>query len=225
MRFCTLRFLLSWCLSRIKTGYLSETYFELLSQVINFPNVSFRGSDLHFKYLILKSLTTMHLFYGLLVYVQHVRRAAVLALSTAAHNKPNLIKGLLPELLPLLYDQTVIKVCTPVWFTYHRYWNPPMLWDAFLLDKCLRTQPAYFSIIGSIVVANILVFLSLCFIIRGEKGDILYNGCDLKLPPFTNIIIKFLLKVLSRTFWLKFSSIWMTLRSHQIIWILDVVCL
>ncbi|CAI9765281.1 unnamed protein product [Fraxinus pennsylvanica] len=40
---------------------------------------------------------------------RHVRRAAVLALSTAAHNKPNLIKGLLPDLLPLLYDQTVIK--------------------------------------------------------------------------------------------------------------------
>ena len=42
--------------------------------------------------------------------VQHVRRAAVLALSTFAHNKPNLIKGLLPELLPLLYDQTIVKV-------------------------------------------------------------------------------------------------------------------
>ncbi|XP_010314277.2 cullin-associated NEDD8-dissociated protein 1 [Solanum lycopersicum] len=40
---------------------------------------------------------------------RHVRRAAVLALSTAAHNKPNLIKGLLLELLPLLYDQTIIK--------------------------------------------------------------------------------------------------------------------
>ncbi|KAK6159687.1 hypothetical protein DH2020_003068 [Rehmannia glutinosa] len=40
---------------------------------------------------------------------RHVRRAAVLALNTAAHNKPNLIKGLLSELLPLLYDQTVIK--------------------------------------------------------------------------------------------------------------------
>ncbi|CAA6667789.1 unnamed protein product [Spirodela intermedia] len=40
---------------------------------------------------------------------RHVRRAAVLALSTAAHNKPNLIKGLLAELLPLLYDQTVVK--------------------------------------------------------------------------------------------------------------------
>lgn len=40
---------------------------------------------------------------------RHVRRAAVLALSTAAHNKPNLIKGLLPELLPLLYDQTIVK--------------------------------------------------------------------------------------------------------------------
>ncbi|KAJ8618736.1 hypothetical protein MRB53_014922 [Persea americana] len=40
---------------------------------------------------------------------RHVRRAAVLALSTAAHNKPNLIMGLLAELLPLLYDQTVVK--------------------------------------------------------------------------------------------------------------------
>ncbi|KAL6545681.1 Cullin-associated NEDD8-dissociated protein 1 [Orobanche gracilis] len=40
---------------------------------------------------------------------RHVSRAAVLALSTAAHNKPSLIKGLLPELLPFLYDQTVIK--------------------------------------------------------------------------------------------------------------------
>ncbi|XP_019440423.1 PREDICTED: cullin-associated NEDD8-dissociated protein 1 [Lupinus angustifolius] len=40
---------------------------------------------------------------------RHVRRAAVLALSTLAHNKPNLIKGFLPDLLPLLYDQTVVK--------------------------------------------------------------------------------------------------------------------
>ncbi|KAG6780047.1 hypothetical protein POTOM_016455 [Populus tomentosa] len=40
---------------------------------------------------------------------RHVRRAAILALSTFAHNKPNLIKGLLPELLPLLYDQTIVK--------------------------------------------------------------------------------------------------------------------
>jgi len=40
---------------------------------------------------------------------RHVRRAAVSALSTAAHNKPNLIKGLLQELLPLLYEQTVVK--------------------------------------------------------------------------------------------------------------------
>ena len=41
---------------------------------------------------------------------QHVRRAAVLALSTAAHNKPSLVGDLLPELLPLLYDQMLVKV-------------------------------------------------------------------------------------------------------------------
>ncbi|XP_024383560.1 cullin-associated NEDD8-dissociated protein 1 isoform X1 [Physcomitrium patens] len=40
---------------------------------------------------------------------RHVRRAAVSALSTAAHNKPALVKELLPTLLPLLYDQTVVK--------------------------------------------------------------------------------------------------------------------
>ncbi|KAL3700206.1 hypothetical protein R1sor_018228 [Riccia sorocarpa] len=40
---------------------------------------------------------------------RHVRRAAVSALSTAAHNKPALIMDLLPTLLPLLYDQTVVK--------------------------------------------------------------------------------------------------------------------
>jgi hypothetical protein len=42
--------------------------------------------------------------------LQHVRRAAVLALNTDAHNKPNLIKALLPELLALLYGQTDVKV-------------------------------------------------------------------------------------------------------------------
>ncbi|KAJ6928183.1 hypothetical protein NC651_012014 [Populus alba x Populus x berolinensis] len=47
---------------------------------------------------------------------RHVRRAAILALSTFAHNKPNLIKGLLPELLPLLYDQTIVKVIENLFF-------------------------------------------------------------------------------------------------------------
>jgi hypothetical protein len=49
--------------------------------------------------------------------MQHVRRAAILALSTFAHNKPNLIKGLLPELLPLLYDQTIVKVIEKLAFS------------------------------------------------------------------------------------------------------------
>ncbi|GJR63865.1 cullin-associated NEDD8-dissociated protein 1 [Tanacetum coccineum] len=41
--------------------------------------------------------------------IDSVLRATALPLSIAGHNKPNLIKGLLPELLPLLYDQTIIK--------------------------------------------------------------------------------------------------------------------
>ncbi|XP_024525263.1 cullin-associated NEDD8-dissociated protein 1 isoform X2 [Selaginella moellendorffii] len=40
---------------------------------------------------------------------RHVRRAAVSALSTAGHNKPSLVKELLPVLFPLLYEQTVVK--------------------------------------------------------------------------------------------------------------------
>ncbi|KAL8156094.1 hypothetical protein AgCh_001253 [Apium graveolens] len=39
----------------------------------------------------------------------NVRRAAILTLSAAAQNKPTLVKGLLPELLPQLYGQTMIK--------------------------------------------------------------------------------------------------------------------
>ncbi|MED6131170.1 Cullin-associated NEDD8-dissociated protein 1 [Stylosanthes scabra] len=37
------------------------------------------------------------------------RATVVIAVNTFAHNKPNLIKGLLPDLLPLLYDQTIVK--------------------------------------------------------------------------------------------------------------------
>ena len=43
----------------------------------------------------------------LLIYHGH---AAMLALSTFAHNRQNPMKGLLPELLLLLYDQTIVKV-------------------------------------------------------------------------------------------------------------------
>lgn len=38
---------------------------------------------------------------------RHVRRAAVQVLNVGAHNKASLIQGLLPTLMPLLYQQTV----------------------------------------------------------------------------------------------------------------------
>lgn len=40
---------------------------------------------------------------------RHVRRAAVVALSGCAHAKPGLVQGHLPQLLPLLYAQTVVR--------------------------------------------------------------------------------------------------------------------
>lgn len=39
---------------------------------------------------------------------RHVRRAAVQVLSTGAHNKPGLVVEHLPEVLPLLYQQTEV---------------------------------------------------------------------------------------------------------------------
>lgn len=40
---------------------------------------------------------------------RHVRKAAVVALSAVVHHKAALVTGGLPELMPLLLDQTVIK--------------------------------------------------------------------------------------------------------------------
>lgn len=40
---------------------------------------------------------------------RHVRKAAVVALSAVVHHKPGLVTTGLPQLLPLLFDQTVIK--------------------------------------------------------------------------------------------------------------------
>ncbi|KAF3946972.1 hypothetical protein CMV_026830 [Castanea mollissima] len=48
----------------------------------------------------------------LLIYHGH---AAMLALSTFAHNRQNPTKGLLPELLLLLHDQTIVKVGSSIW--------------------------------------------------------------------------------------------------------------
>ncbi|KAI8473659.1 MAG: armadillo-type protein [Monoraphidium minutum] len=40
---------------------------------------------------------------------RHVRKAAVLALSSASHHRPRLVSPHLPELLPLLYAQTAVR--------------------------------------------------------------------------------------------------------------------
>lgn len=39
-----------------------------------------------------------------------VRRVALVAFNSAVHNKPSLVRDLLPELLPYLYSETKVKV-------------------------------------------------------------------------------------------------------------------
>lgn len=39
-----------------------------------------------------------------------VRRVALVAFNSAAHNKPSLIRGLLPQVLPTIYAETKVKV-------------------------------------------------------------------------------------------------------------------
>lgn len=39
-----------------------------------------------------------------------VRRVALVAFNSAAHNKPSLVRDLLPALLPTIYQETKVKV-------------------------------------------------------------------------------------------------------------------
>ena len=43
----------------------------------------------------------------------NVRRVALVAFNSAAHNKPSLVRDLLTDVLPHLYSETKIRVCTP----------------------------------------------------------------------------------------------------------------
>lgn len=53
-----------------------------------------------------------------------VRRVALVAFNSAVHNKPSLVRDLLPTLLPWLYSETKVKVCVKplflfnLWFFY-----------------------------------------------------------------------------------------------------------
>lgn len=40
----------------------------------------------------------------------NVRRVALVAFNSAAHNKPSLIRDLLDSILPQLYSETIVKV-------------------------------------------------------------------------------------------------------------------
>ncbi|MFQ6643808.1 hypothetical protein Gotur_018826 [Gossypium turneri] len=102
---------------------------------------------------------------------RHVRRAAVLALSTFAHNKPNLIKGLLPELLPLLYDQTTVKVAKS------------LLYDDFA-DDLLLIRATWFHLL--------ILFASFLFMLKelirtvdlGPFKHIVDDGLELRKAAF-----------------------------------------
>lgn len=44
-----------------------------------------------------------------LIFFQNVRRLALLTINSAIHRKPYLIRDVLSQLIPLLYDETVVK--------------------------------------------------------------------------------------------------------------------
>lgn len=44
-----------------------------------------------------------------------VRRVALVAFNSAAHNKPSLVRDLLPDLLPTIYAETKVKVSSVTW--------------------------------------------------------------------------------------------------------------
>ena len=46
------------------------------------------------------------------VLTQNVRRVALVAFNSAAHNKPSLIRDLLSSILPNLYQETKVRVRT-----------------------------------------------------------------------------------------------------------------
>lgn len=46
-----------------------------------------------------------------------VRRVALVAFNSAAHNKPSLIRDLLPSVLPTIYSETKVKV-SGAWRNY-----------------------------------------------------------------------------------------------------------
>lgn len=43
--------------------------------------------------------------------LQNVRRVALVTFNSAAHNKPSLIRDLLEQILPQLYNETKVRVC------------------------------------------------------------------------------------------------------------------
>lgn len=51
----------------------------------------------------------------------NVRRVALVAFNSAAHNKPSLIRDLLDTTLPQLYGETIIKVSTFFLCKWHWY--------------------------------------------------------------------------------------------------------
>ena len=47
----------------------------------------------------------------MLLIFQNVRRVALVTFNSAAHNKPSLIRDLLDQILPQLYNETKVRVC------------------------------------------------------------------------------------------------------------------
>ena len=59
---------------------------------------------------IINVVVVVIVVYQCLFFSQNVRRVALVTFNSAAHNKPSLIRDLLDQILPQLYNETKVRV-------------------------------------------------------------------------------------------------------------------
>lgn len=93
------------------------------SDLVSILAFYYRHANLQHDFLSTHSKSINVIGCGL--FFQNVRRVALVAFNSAAHNKPSLIRDLLESILPQLYNETKIRVND---FLFIRYFSVNFFW-------------------------------------------------------------------------------------------------